>query len=64
MTLRLILLSNVQIKEQQEILKAYEISIKSMAKGRGGGYQSRITFNVKLNHASPRTFLSNHVSRK
>ena len=37
MSLRLIPLSNVQIKEQQEIFKAYGFSIKSVAKGGAGG---------------------------
>ena len=37
MSLTLIPLSNVQIKEQQEIFKAYGFSIKRVAKGRGWG---------------------------
>ena len=54
MSLRLIPLSFYTIKEQQEIFKAYGFSIKRVAKGWAGG----------INHASPRTFLSNHASRK
>ena len=54
-SLSLIPLSNLQImiKEQQEVFQAYGFSMGGKGKG---GYQSRITFNVKLNHASLRTF--------
>ena len=56
MSLRLMQLSNVKTKGQQQIFKAYGFSIKRVAVGEGE-YQSRITFNVKLNHASPKTVL-------
>ena len=57
MSLRLTPLSNAKTKEQQQIFKTYGFSIKRVAEGGGGENQSRITFKVKLNHASPKTFL-------